>query len=70
MATRHNLPRRIIQTRMSGNVVARTCEPRFDPARAKSGAQKEVVLDIGGEHGAFYRPDPRWMDPVMAWVAD
>jgi dienelactone hydrolase len=61
---------RVLSVRERSDHLARTCEPRFDPARAKSGEQKEVVLDIGGEHGAFYRPDPRWVDPVMAWIGD
>jgi dienelactone hydrolase len=61
---------RVLSLRERSDHLARTCEPRFDPARVKTGAQKEIVLDIGGEHGAFYRPDPRWVEPVMAWIAD
>jgi dienelactone hydrolase len=61
---------RVLSVRERSDHLARTCEPRFDPARAKTGDQKELVLDIGGEHGAFYRPDPRWVEPVMAWVGD
>jgi alpha-beta hydrolase superfamily lysophospholipase len=61
---------RVLSLRERSDHLARTCAPRFDPARAKTGDQKEIVLDIGGEHGAFYRPDPRWVEPVMAWIAD
>jgi hypothetical protein len=28
---------------------------------------KEVRINIGGGHGAFYRPDPAWVEPVLAW---
>jgi hypothetical protein len=28
---------------------------------------KELRLEVGGGHGAFYRPRPEWLHPVVAW---
>lgn len=28
----------------------------------------ETVIEIGGGHGAFYRPDEAWIDPIATWV--
>ncbi len=29
---------------------------------------KEIEIDTGLEHGAFYRPRPVWVDPVVGWA--
>ena len=29
---------------------------------------REIVLDIGYGHGAFYSPRPSWVNPMMKWV--
>jgi predicted esterase len=36
---------------------ASVIEPEFE----------EVRLEVGGGHGAFYRPVQAWLDPVLAW---
>lgn len=28
----------------------------------------EIVLKTGKRHGAFYRADPTWLDPVVSWI--
>jgi hypothetical protein len=33
-----------------------------------SGELKEIVINVGGGHGAFYRPRPEWIDPVVEWA--
>ncbi|MBD3349363.1 MAG: alpha/beta hydrolase [Candidatus Eisenbacteria bacterium] len=42
------------------------------PGRAADGAFgvvfREIEVDTGREHGAFYRPIPEWLDPAVAWV--
>ncbi len=30
----------------------------------------ERRISTGNRHGAFYLPDPRWLDPVLDWVYD
>jgi hypothetical protein len=30
----------------------------------------EIELSLGGGHGAFYRPQPEWVDPVVRWALD
>ena len=29
---------------------------------------REILLEIGGGHGAFYRPLPEWIGPVAGWA--
>ncbi|MEO0575184.1 MAG: alpha/beta hydrolase [Pseudomonadota bacterium] len=29
---------------------------------------EEVVISTGKEHGAFFRPDPSWVDPLLSWL--
>jgi hypothetical protein len=29
---------------------------------------KEIAIDTGKEHGAFYRPMPEWIVPVKRWI--
>jgi hypothetical protein len=40
-----------------GVLSASVIEPEF----------KELRLEVGGGHGAFYRPLSEWRDPVVAW---
>ena len=51
----------------SDNLVG-SCEGLF--ARATGdGEREEITLELGGGHGAFYRPQPEWVDPVVEWVS-
>jgi hypothetical protein len=59
---------RVLSLREQSDRLARSCEPLFDPAEVAAGRQKELVLELGGEHGAFYRPDPRWLEPLLAFI--
>lgn len=44
-----------------------SCAPLFE--RSKPAAvTREMVVDIGGSHGAFYRPHPSWLKHVLALV--
>ena len=29
---------------------------------------KEVVIDTGKKHGAFYLPREEWINPIVSWV--
>jgi hypothetical protein len=51
----------------SDNMVG-SCEGLFSRAGDEA-VHQEVVIDIGGGHGAFYRPRPEWMDPVVEWAS-
>jgi dienelactone hydrolase len=45
-----------------------SCRALFDHASADS-TTAEVELHIGGGHGAFYRPHPEWLEPVLRWAS-
>jgi len=58
---------RLLALREASDELVGTCQAIF--ARAvDSGEQKETVLELGGGHGAFYRPRPEWVDPVVEWA--
>lgn len=41
-----------------------------DALRSREGqiTYEQIELQLGGGHGAFYRPVRQWLDPVVAWV--
>jgi hypothetical protein len=43
-----------------------TCRPLFD-RMPRDAVYREIVLELGTGHGAFYRPDPAWIEPVTEW---
>lgn len=44
-----------------------SCKPLF--ARAAADAKtEEVLIDLGGGHGAFYRPNPVWLQAVLKFA--
>jgi hypothetical protein len=45
-----------------------SCETLFARSTGAS-VDEEIALDLGGGHGAFYRPRPGWIDPVVAWAS-
>jgi hypothetical protein len=45
-----------------------SCNGFFSRAGAEA-VHQEIVINVGGGHGAFYRPRPEWVDPVVAWVS-
>lgn len=58
---------RILSVYEASDEAGRSCTQLF--ARLKgAGERKEIEIAIGGGHGAFYRPRPEWVDPVIAWV--
>jgi len=44
-----------------------SCETLFGRSTGAS-VHEEITLDLGGGHGAFYRPRPEWIDPVVEWA--
>ena len=47
--------------------IGSTCLPLKDTAK-KGAALEEVTITTGEEHGAFYRPNPAWLKPLMMWM--
>jgi hypothetical protein len=46
---------------------AGSCSALFERASPAS-TTEEIELGLGGGHGAFYRPQPEWIDPVIRWA--
>lgn len=44
-----------------------SCSALFAHA-APDAVTAEIQTDLGGGHGAFYRPHPEWVDPVIRWA--
>jgi hypothetical protein len=58
---------RLLGLREASDDLAGPCDELF--ARSSAGAdQNEIVLELGGGHGAFYRLHPEWVEPVVAWA--
>lgn len=58
---------RLLSLREASDELMGPCDGLF--ARSPSPHdQREIVLYLGGGHGAFYRPRPEWVDPVVEWA--
>ena len=58
---------RLLGLREATDDLAGPCDQLF--ARAPPADERaEVVLELGGGHGAFYRPHPEWVEPVVRWA--
>jgi hypothetical protein len=44
-----------------------SCNTVFELASPASETE-EIELQLGGGHGAFYRPHPEWIDPIVRWA--
>ncbi len=58
---------RLLGLREASDELVGPCETLFD--RATGGERREVVTELGGGHGAFYRPRPEWVEPVVGWAS-
>lgn len=59
---------RLLALRESSDSLVGSCSELF-ARRGVGGESREVVTDLGGGHGAFYRPQPEWVQEVVAWAA-
>jgi dienelactone hydrolase len=58
---------RILSIYEASDELGTSCEPLF--ARAgEPGEHREIRIDTGAGHGAFFRPRPEWLDPLFQWV--
>jgi dienelactone hydrolase len=39
-------------------------------ARSLRASFEEIAISTGKAHGAFYRPDPRWIEPLESWMME
>jgi hypothetical protein len=59
---------RLLALREASDGLVGSCEGLFARA-AGDGEHEEITLELGGGHGAFYRPRPEWIDPVVEWAS-
>ena len=58
---------RMLSLREASDDLVGSCVALF--ARSpEDGASRELTFELGGGHGAFYRPRPEWVDPVVEWA--
>ena len=58
---------RMLGVREASDDLAGSCDDLF--SRAPDGSLwSEIVVELGGGHGAFYRPHSEWVDPVVRWA--
>ena len=58
---------RLLALREASDEMIGSCEGLLARAEGE-GERREMVVEIGGGHGAFYRPRAEWVDPVVAWA--
>jgi len=60
---------RVLSIYDTGDESAGSCQSLFD--RSKHGlTASEVVMSTEAGHGAFYNPDPAWLEPLRAWLME
>ena len=59
---------RLLSLRESSDDLVGSCESLFERSLSPH-EHVEIVLDLGGGHGAFYRPHPEWVEPVVEWAS-
>jgi acetyl esterase/lipase len=59
---------RMLSLREASDDTVGSCDGLFSRA-GNEAVHQEIVIDVGGGHGAFYRPRPEWVDPVVEWAS-
>jgi hypothetical protein len=59
---------RVLSIRERSDPVGGSCRPLAERPGG-SGSFAEEVISVGGEHGAFYRPRPEWLAPLLEHLA-
>jgi len=60
---------RLLAVREASDDLVGSCEGLFGRAAGDDGDREEITLELGGGHGAFYRPRPEWIDPAIEWAS-
>jgi len=58
----------LLAVREASDDLVGSCERLFGRT-AGDGEREEITLELGGGHGAFYRPRPEWTDPIVEWAS-
>jgi acetyl esterase/lipase len=58
---------RILSIYEASDELGTSCEPLYAQA-SEPGEHREIRIDTGAGHGAFYRPRPEWLHPLFQWV--
>jgi acetyl esterase/lipase len=58
---------RILSIYEASDELGTSCGPLFAQA-SEPGEHREIRIDTGAGHGAFYRPRAEWLDPLLQWV--
>jgi hypothetical protein len=58
---------RILSIYEASDELGTSCGPLFAQASAP-GEHREIRIETGAGHGAFYRPRPEWLAPMFQWV--
>jgi hypothetical protein len=58
---------RILSVYEASDELGTSCEPLFAQA-SDPGEHREIRIDTGAGHGAFFRPRPEWLDPLLQWI--
>ena len=58
---------RLLSLREASDELMGSCQGLFERSPSPND-QREIVLHLGGGHGAFYRPRAEWVDPVVEWA--
>jgi len=59
---------RMLALRKSSDNLVGSCTNLFDRLDAEADRREEVT-HLGGGHGAYYRPQPEWVDEIVTWAA-
>lgn len=59
---------RILSIYEASDELGTSCEPLFAQA-SDPGEHREIRIDTGAGHGAFFRPRPEWLAPLLQWIA-
>jgi hypothetical protein len=60
---------RILSIYEASDELGTSCEPLFAQA-GEPGEHREIRIDTGAGHGAFFRPRPEWLDPLLRWTGN
>jgi acetyl esterase/lipase len=58
---------RILSIYEASDELGTSCEPLFSQA-SDPGEHREIRIDTGAGHGAFFRPRPEWLGPMFQWI--
>lgn len=59
---------RILSILESSDNIGISCKPLIDKSTNVK-EYKEIILNTGKKHGAFYQPIPEWVEPLKAWAS-